>query len=171
MLFRIPRPARVRLGETTGSFGVLVSVSAGHHPLAERGDLIHGKIPQAESAASGALLALVVQPLRLRGVFADGEVCHGGGDLEVDVAPRAMFLEAEVLGAAADVADQMHYRSVREKAWHDVFHRLEIVGRDVLIEQEEKDTAHLKDAILPGAQRVCKVDGFREWRPDPVRTL
>lgn len=167
----MPRPARARVGETTGSFRVRVSVSAGHHPPAERGDLVHGKVPQAEPAASGALLALGVQPPRLRGVFIDGEVGHGGRDLEIDVAPGAMFVEAEVLGAAADIADQMHYRSVREKAWHDVFHRLEIVGRDVLIDQEEEDTAHLKDAILPGAQRVCKVNGFVERRPDIVRTL
>lgn len=171
MLFRIPRPARVRLGETTGSFRVPVSLSAGHHPLAERCDLIHGEISQAEPAASRALLALAVQPLRLRGGFVDGKVGHRGGDLEVDVAPGAMFVEAEVLGAAANVADQVHYRSVREKARHDVFHRLEIVGRDILIEQEEKDTAHLKGAILPGAQRVCKVDGFLERRPDIVRTV
>lgn len=171
MLFRIPRPARVRLGETTGSFRVPVSLSAGHHPLAERRDLIHGEISQAEPAASRALLALAVQPLRLRGGFVDGEVGHRGGDLEVDVAPGAMFVEAEVLGAAANVADQVHYRSVREKARHDVFHRLEIVGRDVLIEQEEKDTAHLKGAKFPGSQRVCKVDGFLERRPDIVRTV
>ena len=93
-----------------------MSIPTRRHPLAQRRDLVHCEISPAEATASGALFADVVQPLCLWCVFVDGEVCDRGGHLEDDVTAGAVLLEAEELGAAADVANQILYRSFGEKA-------------------------------------------------------
>lgn len=128
-----------------------MSISARRHPYAKRRDLIHCEVAPAKATASGARLAYVIQPLCLWCVLVDGEVCDGGGQLEKYIAPGAILLGAEILGATADVANSILYRSIREKTRQDVFNGLEIVRRDILIEQEEKDTVNLKGAIFVGA--------------------
>ena len=80
------------------------------------------------------------------------------------------MVEAEVFRAAANVANQTLYRSIRKNARQDVFNGLKIVGREVLIEQKKEDTGHLKVTILIGAEYVAEVDRCVEWRPDVVWT-
>ena len=133
------------------------------HPLTQRRHLSHGEIAPAEPAAVGALLAHKVQPFRLWRVLVHGEVGDGGGHLEEHVAAGAVFFEAEVFGAAADVQYLILYRSVGEEAGQHVFHGLEVFGREILIEQEEKDQGHLKTGILIRAEYVYKVQSLLEW--------
>ena len=86
-----------------------MSIPGRRHPLAQRRDLRHGEIAPAEPAAVGALLAHKLQPFRLWRVIVHGEVGDSGGQLEQDVAAGAVFFEAEVFGAAADVQHLVLY--------------------------------------------------------------
>ena len=148
-----------------------LSLSARCHPHAQRRDLIHGEISPAEPAAPGALLAHVVQPFGLEGVLVDGEVGDGGGQLEHNVAPGAVLLVAEELGAAADVTGQVLHRSIGEQAGQDVFDRLEVVGREVLVEEEEEDAVDLESAVFVGAPHVREIEICLKRGSDTVRGL